>query len=178
MGHIHKLVNTAASPASDDALVGALLAFANGQTVEIAQDSPLRADSGSERSKRRDWLQIAAADREAALVDFFNLGSSSLQTMPIRSLKSRPVLEKARKGQALKWLREFRTAADTLDFAAMLLLNTDEPYGANLCRCRLPSCGKFYLAAQNSKGGPPNRNYCTPEHRHIAHDAKLNRGKK
>jgi hypothetical protein len=56
-----------------------------------------------------------------------------------------------------------------LHYALSLLL--DEEFGAQLCRCELPECGRFFLAAiARARGRRPGRTYCSVEHMTLAHD--------
>jgi hypothetical protein len=56
-----------------------------------------------------------------------------------------------------------------LRYALSLLL--DEEFGAQLCRCKLPECGRFFLAAAAQVGGVrPRRAYCSDEHMTVAHN--------
>jgi hypothetical protein len=62
-----------------------------------------------------------------------------------------------------------------LRYALSLLL--DKEIGAQLCRCTLPECGRFYLAATEPAGGVwPNRAYCSDEHMTLAHNRDTSRG--
>jgi hypothetical protein len=66
---------------------------------------------------------------------------------------------------------EYRDRHALLSHALLLLLSEQMPYGKALCRCKLPSCGRFYLASKNPKGGPANRTYCSPAHRDEHHNS-------
>jgi hypothetical protein len=74
-------------------------------------------------------------------------------------------------GFVLGQSRDFLNARALLDYAVALTLDAKLPYGAALARCRLPSCGLFYVAKKNPKGGPLNKTYCTPEHRADHHNS-------
>lgn len=65
----------------------------------------------------------------------------------------------------------YRDIHAMLSHGLLLLLDEQAPYGRTLCRCKLPTCHRFYLAKRNPKGGPANRTYCTPEHRDEHHDS-------
>jgi hypothetical protein len=73
--------------------------------------------------------------------------------------------------QRLVYYREPRDIHAVLSQGLLLVMDEHKPYGAALCRCRLPSCQRFYLARRNPKGGPANRTYCSPEHRKEHHDS-------
>jgi len=56
-----------------------------------------------------------------------------------------------------------------LRYALSLLL--DEEFGAQLCRCKLPECGRFFLAATvQVEGERPLRAYCSDEQMMLAHN--------
>ena len=55
------------------------------------------------------------------------------------------------------------TARGVVAYALALLLDEDLPHGRDLCRCKLPRCGRFFMAVKSSKGRT-RRNYCTDEH--------------
>ena len=73
--------------------------------------------------------------------------------------------------QRIVYVRHFRDIHAVLSEGVLLLMDEHKPYGRTLCRCRLPSCRKFYLARRNPKGGPANRTYCSPEHREEHHNS-------
>jgi hypothetical protein len=69
------------------------------------------------------------------------------------------------------YVRHFRDIHAVLSEGLLLLMDEQKTFGRTLCRCRLPSCRKFYLARRNPKGGPANRTYCSPTHRDDYHDS-------
>lgn len=60
--------------------------------------------------------------------------------------------------------------ASMLGYIFLLFLDISRPYGANLCQCQLPDCGRLFLA-QKPETGRPRRKYCSTEHMSAAHQA-------
>ncbi len=87
------------------------------------------------------------------------------------SLELEPILVARFDGYSFDVFRHFKNVASALAFATLLVLDKRNPYGKSLCRCKLPSCERFYLARKNPKGGPPNRTYCDPDHRDEHHNS-------
>jgi hypothetical protein len=73
----------------------------------------------------------------------------------------------------LMYYRDFRDIHAILSHGVVLLLDDRQLYGKSLCRCRLPRCGRYYLAKRNPKGGPANRSYCMPAHRDEYRDSAI-----
>ena len=59
------------------------------------------------------------------------------------------------------WVITEPRAFDAL--TAVLLLDEQRPFGAGLCQCRLPECGRFFFE-QKKETGRPQRRYCEREH--------------
>lgn len=56
-----------------------------------------------------------------------------------------------------------------IGYGMCLLLAQDRPHGAELCRCRLESCGRFFFEKKRPGAGRPRREYCSDEHLVEAH---------
>ncbi len=56
-----------------------------------------------------------------------------------------------------RWVSDSRETA--LNLALLLVLDPKRPFGADLCRCHLTTCGRFWLLDRSSKAGKPVRNY-------------------
>ena len=69
-----------------------------------------------------------------------------------------------------QWIEFFATPPEPL-FAYLLLLflDSEKPYGRDLCQCRLARCGKFFLADRSQPNRPRTR-FCSEEHYQEAHD--------
>jgi hypothetical protein len=191
---VGQLRNLVTAPATDDALVDALLAFANGaELVIVGQDArfgePRALDSDRavyvealERAVERQEGPIPmlrhpdGRPRPSFMVMRLGRGSGTRKLpRPLRGLPAvateRVIVPVGRRGYSLAWFRQFRTAASALAEALMLVLDPEKPYAKALCRCRYPECRKFYLARKNPKGGPANRTYCSKQHRIDHHDS-------
>jgi hypothetical protein len=55
-----------------------------------------------------------------------------------------------------------------LAYGVLLLRDTERPFGKDLKQCRLPGCGRFFLASDQvtdpSLPGRRRHRYCSPEH--------------
>lgn len=65
----------------------------------------------------------------------------------------------------------FSTVSAAMTMAALTVLDARKPFRAALACCKLPSCGRFYLARKNPAGGPANRTYCSPVCRDKHHNS-------
>jgi hypothetical protein len=209
----YELRNTLPAPAPDDALVGALLAFANGREIVIwGQERPLeqirawslwRTDpSEDERAAHVAFLHGLIGDPWGglghvtdkagrrrptnAVIRLPDLGSAArradIALLPNRdfaawlahmkeSMEREIVLAAHPSGYSLADFRSFKNIASAISFAMLLVMDQKKPYAKALCRCKLPTCQRFYLAQKNLKGGPPNRTYCEPKHRDEHHNS-------
>jgi hypothetical protein len=89
----------------------------------------------------------------------------------LQALKLTPTVEWYARGVRLVVTKELVDETAVLNYATALLLDDTKPYGSALSRCKLESCGKFYLARKHPAGGPANRNYCSTKHRSQAHES-------
>jgi len=209
----YELRNGLPSPAPDDALVRALLAFANGQDIVIwGQPRPLqqirvwslwRADPlKEERAAHVAFLQGLMRDSWGglphvtdsagrrrptnAVIRLPDLGSVTQRAdtalLPNQdfttwlahmkeSMEREFVLAAHPNGYSFADFRSFKNVAAAITFAMLLVMDQKKPYAKALCRCKLPTCERFYLARKNPKGGPPNRTYCEPNHRNEHHNS-------
>jgi hypothetical protein len=171
-GDRHELLNRFGGAASDDTLVEALLAFANGAEVV------LRTGLGGEdwisppvpeewRERFCSFLRVVAG-RDLSRIDReFDFIFHVLQR-----LRPVPIYKSVAAGIRLGYFHDFPDPETALSFASLLLLDVEKPYGKALSQCKLPTCNQFYLAKKNPEGGPPNFNYCKPEHRDEAHNSR------
>jgi hypothetical protein len=186
-----ELRNLATAPASDDALVEALLEFANGAEIIIvgqpgqaeprsrAADRPLYIELLEDANSGKGILPMLTdhGGRQRPALHAIRLGrrNDSLPA-PIRGLRSvsveRIVICRPR-GYALAYFRKFRSVGAALAEATMLILDPDKPYARALSRCKYPPCRKFYFSRKNPRGGPANRTYCDPEHRRLHNNSAL-----
>ncbi len=67
---------------------------------------------------------------------------------------------------------EFSTVCAAMTLAALIVLDAGKPFRTALARCKLPSCGKYYLSRKNPSGGPANRSYCSSTCRTIFNDSE------
>jgi hypothetical protein len=205
------LRNSLIEPASDAALVEALMAFANGRDVMIWGQRP---PFGQVR-RWSLWREQPSPDERAAHVNFLHRlmevpgGEMGLTTdasgqrrptnaaieipalsqfegkcdlLPDQhffpwlahmgaSMERQSVLIAHRQGYSLTEFRSFQNVASALAVGMLLVMDPARSFAKALCRCKLPSCGRFYLASKNPKGGPANRTYCEPEHRDKYRDS-------
>ena len=63
---------------------------------------------------------------------------------------------------------KFLTEESVVTFGLMLLADSKKGFGARLCRCRLATCGLFFL--ERGDIGHPQRDYCCVQHLPGQHD--------
>jgi hypothetical protein len=110
-------------------------------------------------------------DRERMLLPNDNRGLLECLAHMDVSMDRELVLLARPHGYSLADYRRFDNVASALAYALRVLLDQGNAYCRALCRCKLPSCQRFYLARKSPKGGPPNRTYCKPEHRDEHHNS-------
>jgi hypothetical protein len=103
-------------------------------------------------------------------MNFLGYASNLLTLVTVK-----PVLAIGSHGYSIQHFHDFPDLEALLTYAVVLLLDGTKPYGKALCRCKLSTCDRFYLARKNPKGGPENRNYCSIKHRQVAHDSRKHR---
>jgi hypothetical protein len=172
----YRVVSDHGVQAADDRFIGALLAFSNGDSIEIIEASPhhpieLGGDLAEMRSEFRELLNLAIDDRAALAARFFMPIGMQL----INSMKVKRTIIFGNHGFSLGYHQSFGNVRSALHYAIALMLDLKLPYRNAISRCRWQHCGIFYLAKKNPRGGPANRFYCCPKHRIEAHDSKQNR---
>ena len=209
----YELQNPLAAPATDDALVEALLTFANGGEVVIwGQPSPSEKvgawslwrpePTDDEREAHIAFLdgllrdpwgglghvtdKVGKRRPAVAVIRLPDLGPAARRAdrslLPGQdlymwlahmkeSMEREFVLAAHANGYSFSDFRSFKNVASALTFAMLLVMDQRKPYAKALCRCKLPSCRRFYLAQKNPKGGPANRTYCIPAHREEHHNS-------
>jgi transcriptional regulator with XRE-family HTH domain len=122
----------------------------------------------------RSWIEgdkaLLRGLERMGRVSFMEFANNLLARTPVKE-----VLVFDSHGFSFQYFRDFEDFEAMLTHAVVLLLDERKTYGAALCRCKLPTCDRFYLACKNPKGGPANRNYCSPGHRAVAHDSRKHR---
>jgi hypothetical protein len=172
----HDLLNPSDFPASDDALVDALLEFANGAQVTMLSGPRSRPVTDEEKGRAQPPAEVRDRFIKVLELAIEDIGKLCEQFLPLgmellTSLKPRPVIQFGTSGFQLDYFNDFPNLEAALTYAVMLILDARKPYGAALCRCQLPTCGRFYLARRKKKGGPANRVYCSPRHRTEHHNS-------
>lgn len=185
VGHLYGAPRS--SLGSERALVQYLLDIANGRTKPpLARASlegggtllgtlaPAEAlkihteDTRKARLEHQAFLARVIDDRVAAAEQFLKSDA--------RVLNRVPVLFDIHRGRGIE-LRPhaFLMQLATFDaYAYALLLDESKPFGSNLRRCKLSTCGRFFLVPPRKPGaaGRPNEHYCPgTDHRGRAHDA-------
>jgi hypothetical protein len=127
--------------------------------ASCAMTEVLTDKEGHQRSVRRPVFAVLTLGRRNDALPGPIRGIASVSVS--RVLLGRP------KWYSLGYFRQFRTDPAALAEAAVLALDPTRPYTGKLCRCKYPDCQKFYFAQKDPRGGPPNRTYCTPEHRRL-----------
>jgi hypothetical protein len=183
VGAVETLWNTPSHPASDDRLAMALLSLANGTIVRLVRTDPQTI--GDRLGKAADVgapYAPLAQEMAGTLADFISNPSKVVESFlmsdsigVIHQCRTSLVIGLGAKGITRGIHVDFPTLQVAMYYALSVVLDTSLSYGRSLCRCRLKSCGKFYFAKKNPKGGGLNLQYCTPAHRQEANDAKSKR---
>lgn len=157
------------------ALIEGALRFANGEDVPI---DPTPGQVLHEPLLQGDNLQKTRESWRTALRQFLG----TFRTKPAAAIRSLPEYSLAIHGISgiarfedgrahfeitvpVNSPEEFRT------LLALTLADDAQPFGRALCRCRLKSCGRFFLE-QKPRTGRPQRLYCSREHMLAAHAAR------
>jgi hypothetical protein len=115
-------------------------------------------------TRRREFLSLVLADPERAAHQ--NLDRLEKQLQRFWSL---PKLTRV-PGSGIRRV-SLDIMLDLQSFEAhvdSLLLDGSQPYGRDLCQCRLASCGRFFLV-KKPPTGRPQRFYCSSDHMLEAH---------
>jgi hypothetical protein len=169
MGKAAELTDTLDEPATDEAILAAALAFANGDALTLHLDHKTLTATDAQRRELSGWLERALIGR-AGMQDIAPLLGIA------RGIKLSYIVNLAGDGGVrLSIHRHFRTARSVLALAAVLAMDNKHDIGSKVYRCKLQTCKSFFLAKQNPKGGPPNRTYCCPEHLKEHHDSSNRR---
>ncbi|HJS89376.1 MAG TPA: hypothetical protein VJ738_05360 [Steroidobacteraceae bacterium] len=181
------LKNLVTAPASDDELVEALIAYANGSDVLIAGQDRRFGEPHSQAKQRDTYIRALervvggrptlpmllddATGRLLPALAAIRLGRNASSLPPelraMARVKAERVLVARPGGYSLAYYRHFPSVAGALSEAVVLIQDPARPYAKALCRCQYPACQNFYFARKNPRGGPANRTYCDPEHRRL-----------
>ena len=160
-----KIVNTVDNPASDEAIVVAAIAFANG--------APLTLRLGNRR------LVATPAHRRVLVgqLDRAIDGRNGIQDIVplvgvVTGVKLTYVATVGEGSVRLETYRHFRSVRAVLAMAVVLTMEKGHEVESKVCRCKWQQCeAPFFIAQRNPRGGPANRTYCRPEHRKLHHDS-------
>jgi hypothetical protein len=174
MGKAIELRNTIERPATDEAIVRAAVAFANGAALTLRLNDKTLAATPKNRRELASWMESAIGNRDKAepvQQDFVPLYAL------IRGLRVNYVVVIPGDGNVrLEFYRDFKTVRSVLGLAVALMMDREHEFGSQVCRCKWQKCeAPFFLAQQNPKGGPPNRTYCSPEHMKGHHNSAKRR---
>jgi hypothetical protein len=149
-----ELTNTPDKPATDEAILVAAIAFANGAPLTLHLDKKtLKATN----AQRRELVRGLESGLDSPLGPLVQL---------VRGVKLSYGASLSDDGSSLRLniQRDFKTVEAVLAMAVVLTMDKKHEFGSKVCRCKLQTCKAFFMAKQNPKGGPPNRTYCSPEH--------------
>lgn len=156
-------------------LVDYSLRFINGDESSVEPDPVQVADQpfmqkGALGKTRESWR---ASLRQFAAT-FRGSRARALRSLPEYSLGFHSVSAMAKWEPTSAHLEFFVpvSSPEALRTAFALALADDaQPFGRALCRCRLTSCGRFFLE-QKPATGRPQRLYCSRDHMLAAHAAR------
>ena len=139
----------AADIESERGLMEYVLRFANG-------DIGPRSDEADRRrwQLRENFVYIHNSGNGAVLGNYMEVMLQDVWLLPVLDREPQVRL-------STLWVVTEPRAFDAL--TAVLLLDQDRPFGAGLCQCRLPECGRFFLE-RKPETGRPQRRYCSAEH--------------
>jgi len=110
------------------------------------------------RGRLEQQLEVIRADGKRARVELADQVRDAGGRIAIR-----PTYLMTAKGVQI-YYRHFPLDLEAaIGFGLLLLLDPTRPYGKNLCRCKLKSCRRFFLAIKKTTGRP-RRQYCSEEH--------------
>jgi hypothetical protein len=175
--HVLRPIFGAAAPGAIDsrALVEYALQFINGNET-LAEPDPGLAEGqpflqpetlqATRESWRGNLRQFAATFRKSR--------AAAIQSLPEFSFALHSISGMA-KFEATSARLEFNVPINSPEafrmLFALVLADDAQPFGRALCRCRLKSCGQFFLE-QKPRTGRPQRLYCSREHMLAAHSAR------
>jgi hypothetical protein len=189
-----RLKNSVTEPLDDRAVLHATLAFANGSALFLEptrdglpdiREVARQGDAAEWPSKL--WQSVGAflhedeqlrAKSRAVLSD---ISSTRTRSVPralkaaisddawICRLNERPVVYRRKGVELVGRFSSFEDHRAVVARGITLFAQHDCP--ALVGRCKLGSCGVFFVARQNPKGGPPNRIYCRSDHRDLHHNS-------
>ncbi|MEY4762722.1 MAG: hypothetical protein RLZZ200_2578 [Pseudomonadota bacterium] len=180
-----KLLNTAQQPAGEQDLVEATLAFANGSDVELNGVLIPPAPAGFNQAGQDLWgFQTegdpAAATWETVWRETQERLRGDLQNR-LAQVLTQPDAAAAQALRAWRWPRAqpvirmvpggLRLAVhyplagveDLCDLGLALILDVERGRRADLCRCQLESCGRYFFVDRGASNRPRTR-YCSPAH--------------
>ena len=173
------LANSPQHPATETQLVDAVLALANGTDIALngvlvppapegfsPTENDLWGDASGGweavwrqkldelRSTLRGRLDLALTDPDRAAAEAIRAWQAS---------RVQPVLRLAPGGLRLSAYYPLPGIEALCDLGLTLLLDLDRGFSGRLCKCRLDSCGRFFLVKPDTRHRPRTR-YCRVEH--------------
>jgi hypothetical protein len=70
----------------------------------------------------------------------------------------------------IRFIYVVNSVTPVLDYAVLLMADSVRSFRKDLCRCKLPSCRRFFLVDRNT-GGRPRKDYCKKTHMEKSHAA-------
>lgn len=159
-----KLVNTSASPISDDALVRAASEFANGAELSVELEGKAFQATAAHRREFIKWLESSFKTDTGVQVDY------AVINLVLKLKIKQTFYQPDECGMGLRLFRKFKSVRALLAYAVALTLDSQR-----ISRCKLKSCRTFFVPKQNPHGGKPNRTYCCPEHMKEHHNSSERR---
>ncbi len=180
-----KLLHTSQQPATEQELVEATLALANGTDVELNRVLVPPAPAGFNQPGHDLWgfptddgqapstweavwretLERLRADLRARLAQAMSQPDAAAAAA-VRAWhwpRVQPVLRLVPGGLRLTVYYPVAGLEELCDLGVALILDLDRGHQADLCRCQLESCGAYFFVDRGASNRPRTK-YCSPAH--------------
>lgn len=188
-----RLTNSIEEPLTEYQIVLATLAAANGarlyldgsrggdrglaqlRELSAAVQKHVRSDPTSDDSSQdldERWRESVVAILDGIISGVMQqvIAEDPTTTTEIHGLQMRPMMKVVDGKLRLVTHYSFAIEHSLVSFGELLLADSSRDFGSKLCRCRLKSCGLFFLE-RRPPTGRPQRIYCCDEHLTQGHNS-------
>jgi len=152
---------------SDEALLDATLAFANGAELQMEEWRERDAETlESQREVIRGYLErILRGEWRKLAQELLDQGWQKWSTSTVRR-----AVRLTDEGLEISYHEQLHSAHLLAMWGVALLLS--KPLRLDLCKCHYSECQKFFWKVVPTKG-PPRRTYCSDEHLKLGHSENV-----
>jgi hypothetical protein len=161
------LKNTPIDPLSEEQIVEAAIAFANGATISLLDQ--VARPTALEAELRQELIRGHLGEIISGNVDEEDLSTGLDDDGFFKTISPRLYLRKTKKGFTVAFYYTFADWFSVVKLGSFFLHDSERPFRERLCRCQLASCGRFFFKIQHATGAP-QRKYCCSEHMLKGHD--------